>query len=357
MKNQLILCSLLAAAPILQAQDQQPPAGLEMPNPKHEEHEALAALAGTWEFVMKNEAMPGVPGMEEATESKGTERAELCCNGLWLKSQFDSVWQGEPFQGVWLAGYDPFKKKYVSIWVSSSPEEPGAATMDGAYDAKTKTWTWSGTTPHGEMRSVLTLRNADQTVETCYMKSPDGKEAKCMEITRKRSKVAPVAANATARGIATENLTAELQVLHKDIGEWQATLKMSAPGMPASEDRCTERVISTCDGRWLWSDFRGNVMGMPFEGHGLIGYDTQKNEYVSYWIDSMTPALARTTGTFDPTKRAYVLTGASVDQAGQPMKIRQVLTWKGDDARVLKMEFESAGTVSNMEIDYRRKAK
>ena len=40
-------------------------------------------------------------------------------------------------------------------------------------------------------------------------------------------------------------------------------------------------------GRVLKQDFKGSMMGQPFEGLGLFGYDTVKKRFVSAWMDSM----------------------------------------------------------------------
>jgi hypothetical protein len=351
----LVAAALVAANLGLGAQDEVKKPAQAMPEPKQKEHDALKALVGSWEIVMKTEGVPGVPGMEKPTESKGIERAELVCNGLWLKSVIDSTWQGEPFQGIWLAGYDPSAKKYKSLWVSSDEAECGLAAMDGTFDEKTRTWAWSGDTPHGPMRSTIVFKDGDNSVESCFMKTPDGKELKCMEITRKRTK-APAAVEASAKAL--PKVAKEIELLHKDIGEWDATvLAAAAPGQQPTAESAVERVSAACLGRWLWSDFKGQFMGAPFEGHALMGYDTNQKKYVSIWIDSMSAAAAQTLGTFDAAKKAYTFNGSSVDPTGKPMTINEVVTWKDDNTRVLKMEFKCDDQVSNMEITYKRKTK
>jgi hypothetical protein len=281
----VLLTAAAAPAPTLSGQDE-PPFAFELPDPKHRQHSTLRALAGTWEFTMKMEAMPGVPGMEQPTESKGTETAELNCNGLWPKSVVNATYQGKPYQGIWLAGYDPFQRTYVNVWVSSASQECGPSTMKGAYDDRTKTWSWNGVTSHGEMRSSYTFEDPDRAVETCYMKGPDGAETKYMEITRTRSKV-PAVVNVSST--LKENLGKEHLLMLEDVGDWQATVKTMAPGQAPIEEQATERVIGLCNGLWLWSDFNGQFMGAPFMGHGLVGFDPIAKHYVSFWIDSISP--------------------------------------------------------------------
>src|SRR5690606_33104427 len=168
MKKTLLVSFVLATTPLGIAQDTaEAPA---MPSPKVEEHEALKSLAGTWDSTVRMAAMPGVPGMEEATEVEGTERAELICDGLWLKWTVEGEFAGQPFQGLWLAGYDPFAERYVGFWIDSN--EPTPMEMTGEYDASSKKWAWSGECSQGAMRSEITWKDADTMVETSWLTPP-----------------------------------------------------------------------------------------------------------------------------------------------------------------------------------------
>ncbi len=356
MKNHvLFLAATFAAASVLTAQDdkkQPADAAQQKPaDPKTKQHDALKALTGDWDCVMKTSAVPGVPGMEKASESKGSEHAELICNGLWLKSTVNGIYQGAPMEGVWIAGYDPHKKVYTSVWVSSCEQDTGACTLTGRYDERAKSWEWNGTTPHGAMRSTLAFKDQDTTVETCYMVGLDRKETQCMEITRKRSKTAG-AKEAAAKA---PKLSAQQEAMLKEVGVWDATVKAMPPGQPTTEEKATEKITAVCDGHWLWSDFNGQFMGMPFEGHALYGYDAAQGKCVSWWIDTMSPVAAQTSGAFDPAKETCTLEGSSVDENGKPIAIKEVITWKDDNTRHLQMEFKGADGTSKLEITYKRK--
>ena len=152
MQKQLILvAALLAATPALFAQDdgakKADAAQQGMPDPKVAEHDVLKSLAGTWECTVRTPAMPGVPGMEQASTSTAVENAELLCNGMWLTSSISGTFGGQPFEGLWLVGYDPQQKSYTSLWLDNHEATP--CPMQGTYDAKTKTWTWSGNSSKG----------------------------------------------------------------------------------------------------------------------------------------------------------------------------------------------------------------
>ena len=350
MKYLPIASALLVSATALFAQEKAAP---QMPDPKHKEHEALAPLAGDWSVTMKVAAMPGVPNMEKPSESKATEHVEMLCNGLWLKSSISGTYQNAPFEGIWLAGYDPFKKEYSSYWISNDPGECGLSTMTGSYDAAKKTWTWSGESSMGPMRSVFVLESNDRAVETCYLKGKDGKETQCMEIVRTRGK-SPVAAEASASKPAP--LAKEHEMLQRDVGTWDAVVKCAMPGQPETTEPGAETVTSTCCGVWLWTNFQGSMGGKPFEGHGILGYDTKAKKYVGIWIDSMSATAAVTNGTFNDATKSLSLAGECTCPVGKPMTMTETLTWKGDDTKVAQMKFTTEGQTSTMQIDYKRKA-
>lgn len=353
MKFESLLCAAFVAVPFVHAQDGK---AQEMPNPKTEAHAALAMLAGTWTTTGRMPAVPGMPGMEEAKTWVGTERAELICDGLWLKATAESTCDGEAMQGLWLAGYDPLHKKYRLIWVSSMDEPSSEA--EGSYDAPTKTWTFRGPSPMGEFVSVYRMTGADQSIETCYLVGEDGKQTECMRIerTRNTSPLAtiggkPVPASATvAKWPSTQHA-----LLAAGVGEWDATSTCLVPGQEPVVETCSERVTPICSGKWFWSDFTGTMMGQPFEGHSLTGYDEASEQYVAFWIDSTSPTHTRTRGTYDDKTNVWTFRGECVDPAGKPAKIHQTYVQKDADTRDLQMTFETADGKQEMKVRYVRK--
>lgn len=354
MKIALMLCAALTATPFLCAQEEK--ALQQMPNPKTDAHAALAMLAGTWTSIGKMPALPGVPGMEEAKTWTGTEHAELICDGLWLKSVAESECDGEAMQGLWLSGYDPVQKKYRGIWVSSM-DEP-CMECDGSYDAATKTWTFTGESPMGEFRSIYKVNDADHSVETCYLVDADGKQTECMRIERTRKMSAPTTVATKAIDAAAKIAkwpSEQHALLAAGVGDWKVTSTSIVPGEQPVQETCSERVMPICDGKWFWSDYTGTMMGQPFEGHALTGYDEAKGQYVSFWIDSMSPTHARTQGTYDPASKQWTFRGECTDLAGKPAKIHQTYVQPDANTRDLQMTFETADGKHEMKLHYVRK--
>ena len=111
--------------------------------------------------------------------------------GFFLVSEFKGEMAGKPFQGRSLTGYDPFKKKYVGVWVDSM--SPGIYNTEGAFDksGKVLTETMEGPCPEGKpmrMRLVTQIKDNDHVHFQMHLRGDDGKEALMLEIAYTRKK-------------------------------------------------------------------------------------------------------------------------------------------------------------------------
>lgn len=103
-----------------------------------EEHEKLEAEEGTWDATMKMWMMPGAP----PAETKGTSQRKMMLGGRFLMDEYKGSMMGMPYDGVGFNGYDKFKKKYTSVWISSMGTN--ILTMEGTASADGKTITYEG---------------------------------------------------------------------------------------------------------------------------------------------------------------------------------------------------------------------
>ena len=102
--------------------------------PPGPEHEMLKKDVGTWDATVEMFMAPGAP----PAVSKGTETVTMM-GGFWQLTEFKSEMMGQPFEGRGAMGYDPAKKKFVGTWVDTMA--PAYYTVEGTYDAATKTLT------------------------------------------------------------------------------------------------------------------------------------------------------------------------------------------------------------------------
>ena len=80
-------------------------------------------------------------------------------------------------------------------------------------------------------------------------------------------------------------------------GTWETASKMwMAPGAPPQESAGTATAAWILEGRFMEMTFKTTMMGMPFEGHAITGYNNIRKTYQSFWVDNMGTAMTMATG-------------------------------------------------------------
>jgi hypothetical protein len=144
------------------------------------EHEAFKELVGEW----KTETKSYWPGQAEPQTSQSTATFKLIMGGRFVQQEFKGEYNGKPFEGLGIFGYDKAKKKYVSVWLDNMGT--GIMLSEGTYDEASKTFTEIGEieSPTGKMREKTVTKDVDKNkfVLTMWMLLPGDKEQKVMEI-------------------------------------------------------------------------------------------------------------------------------------------------------------------------------
>lgn len=144
--------------------------------------------------------------------------------------------------------------------------------------------------------------------------------------------------------------TKEHQMLKSRIGTWDAAV--SCPMMGNSTGTETNEAFGDF---WIVSRFTGEMMGMPFKGMSLVGYDPIEQKYVSTWCDTMSPALMVMKGTMEGRK--LTSTGKGPDMMGNVVEWTNVLELKDADHASFTMYETAKGADSpeTMHIEYTRR--
>lgn len=88
------------------------------------------------------------------------------------------------------------------------------------------------------------------------------------------------------------------RMLARLVGSWTTkTAAWMQPGEPPVEGTgvCEKKMLF--DGRYLQQEYAGEMMGSPFSGIEVMGYDNHTKKYVSTWIDSMSSGIMFFEGT------------------------------------------------------------
>ena len=128
------------------------------------------------------------------------------------------------------------------------------------------------------------------------------------------------------------------------------------PGAPATEETGKATRSMALDGRVLVEQFEGTMMGAPFTGHGMSGYDNVTGQYWSTWNDSMSTGLMVSSGNCD-AQGTCTFEGSYNDPVRKaPVKIRMTSRWTGPDTEVFEMHGpdKQGREMKMMEMTYTR---
>lgn len=68
------------------------------------------------------------------------------------------------------------------------------------------------------------------------------------------------------------------------------------------------------DGRFLYQEFNGQMVGRPFNGIGIDSYDNMRKRYVTAWMDSMGTGVFLMEGTADSDGRTIYCVAPILNQ-------------------------------------------
>ncbi len=128
--------------------------------------------------------------------------------------------------------------------------------------------------------------------------------------------------------------------LAKASGVWQGKCKMwMAPGMDPMMSTCTNTVTAIMDGRYIKSDYAGEMPGMgPFNGLGLTGYDNVSGKFVGTWLDNHSSGIMNGTGEMTGDGKTINWTyNFNCPINKKPTVMRQVESFPNDNTMTLDM--------------------
>lgn len=141
-------------------------------------------------------------------------------------------------------------------------------------------------------------------------------------------------------------------------GEWDATVTMwMDPSQPPNESKATTVNEMIMGGLYQRSSHTGNMMGMPFTGESITGYDKAQKKFLATWIDNFGSSIMFMEGEYNPETNTLTLEGDMVDPAtGKNIHIREIFTKTSEDSHNFVMYMIQDGKeFKNMEIKYKRK--
>ncbi len=141
-------------------------------------------------------------------------------------------------------------------------------------------------------------------------------------------------------------------------GSWATkTKEWMDPNKPPMESMGSCEMKTLLGGRFLQQECSGSMMGQPYSGIAINGYDNIGKKYVSTWMDSMATGIFVMEGTASADGKTITLMGEHESPTGGTMTHRAL--WKIVDSN--NQVFEMYGThpgspeMKMMEMTYTRK--
>ena len=142
-------------------------------------------------------------------------------------------------------------------------------------------------------------------------------------------------------------------------GNWNGDVTMwQAPDAPAQTSKSTTVNKMILGGRYQEAIHTGNMMGMPFEGRSMMGYDNAKKVFTNTWVDNMGTGTMIMEGPWDEATKTITLKGTMMDPGTKAdCDVRETFQILDDNTQELKMYVMTPDgkEFNTMNIKYTRK--
>jgi hypothetical protein len=138
----------------------------------------------------------------------------------------------------------------------------------------------------------------------------------------------------------------EHKSMAKMTGDWNYTNKLwMAPGTDPMVSNGTAKIEMLMGGRYMQMRVNGTVMGMPFEGQAINGYDNSSKKHLSSWIDNMGTGIMNLEGTYDAATKSITYTGSMIDPTtGNNVNVKEIIRMDSDNQFTMEM-YDTKGGV------------
>lgn len=141
-------------------------------------------------------------------------------------------------------------------------------------------------------------------------------------------------------------------------GTWETRSRgWMEPDKPPVESAGTCEQQLVLDGHYLQQTYQGDMMGQPFTGISLLGYDNHTKKYQSIWVDTMSTGVYFFEGTASRDGRTIRQESHYDDPVHGPSVWRTVTRFKDDNTIEFEMFLTPKGKkeIKMMEMTMTRK--
>jgi hypothetical protein len=141
------------------------------------------------------------------------------------------------------------------------------------------------------------------------------------------------------------------------VGEWDTKVTTwDGPGTEGTTSQGKAKCEMVLGGRFVVQHMTGEMMGMPFEGMGIVGYDNATKQHTSVWMDNMGTQMMYTEGSCENHCKMETHHGSFPGPSGQEMKFRMLTNIIDEKKHTMEMYLvgEDGKEFKHMEVVYTR---
>jgi hypothetical protein len=121
-------------------------------------------------------------------------------------------------------------------------------------------------------------------------------------------------------------------------GAFDADVTMQMmPDAPPQTSKGKMKNTMILDGRYLMGEYEGEMMGQPFKGLVISGYDRYAKKYTSTWVDSMSTLAMNSEGTADDAGKITLKCTFDCPITQGKRTSKEVLTINSPDSHTMEM--------------------
>lgn len=145
----------------------------------------------------------------------------------------------------------------------------------------------------------------------------------------------------------------EHKLLADETGTWNCDMTFwYEPNAKPEKATSVADVKMILGGRYQEANYKGTIMGQPFEGKSTVAYNNASKEFTTTFIDNMGTGIMTAVGTYDDGSKSITYKGELVNPVtGKKAPYREVYTIV--DAKTRKMEMfdvKNGSEYKSMEI-------
>ena len=130
----------------------------------------------------------------------------------------------------------------------------------------------------------------------------------------------------------------EHEKLKSMVGTFDAEVSMQmAPEAPPMTSKGKIKNTIILDGRYLQGEYTGEMMGQPFKGLSLMGYDNYAKKFTATWIDSMSTIAMNSEGTADDAGKITLKCTFDCPITQGKRTSKEILTIASPDSHTMEM--------------------